>query len=583
VAVNSSANPAVFGQALTFTATLSAVAPGAGTPTGAVDFKEGATDLTPSRVGVIGGVATFSTSALKVGSHTITASYFGDGHFLTSMGDTSAVPQVVNQASSAVAVSSFPNASVFGQAVTFTATVSAVVPGAGTPTGTATFAEGTTLLASNVALVAGKATFSTAGLAVGSNTVTASYSGDTNFLTGTGSDGTAPQVVNKAADFTTVSVAPHPSYFSQVVTFTAKVQAIFPGAGTATGTVTFKDGTAVLGTGTLSAGQATFSTAALTGGGHAITASYGGDGSFLVSTSGVWGQGVYKGSSSTAVSAAPASSMFGQAITLTAVISAVAPVVGTPTGMVRFGDYGVAYLSNTVPVVAGQATFSTTALAVGSHTIAAFYFGDGNFVGSTGFGMAPQAVKQAASSIIVNSAANPSVFGHAVTFTAAVSAVAPGSGVPTGVVTFKDGTTALIALGLDSSGHATFSTSSLAVGSHSVTAVYGGSAGFLTSTSSVLVQTVTASASAVVAVVGNLGGPVARNGTPSSGLASFAVAAIRVSPAAAEIEEYSSLSPTVLDQFFTSLASGVGARRRRSRPFWLPNNCSTPASGVGQA
>ena len=79
----------------------------------------------------------------------------------------------------------------------------------------------------------------------------------------------------------------HPwSVFGQPVTFTATVTANSPGAGTPTGTVTFKDGSSTLGTGTLNgSGQATFTTSTLAVGSHSITASYGGDASFKGSTS----------------------------------------------------------------------------------------------------------------------------------------------------------------------------------------------------------------------------------------------------------------------------------------------------------
>src|SRR5262249_12746323 len=74
----------------------------------------------------------------------------------------------------------------------------------------------------------------------------------------------------------TVTSSLNPSPPGQPVTFTATVAAVAPGAGTATGTVTFKDGSSVLGTGSLQlingVDQATFTTAALGGGSHTITA-----------------------------------------------------------------------------------------------------------------------------------------------------------------------------------------------------------------------------------------------------------------------------------------------------------------------
>jgi hypothetical protein len=89
-------------------------------------------------------------------------------------------------------------------------------------------------------------------------------------------------------------------------------------------------------------------------------------------------------------------------------------------------------------------------------------------------GVTTQTVNQAASATTVSSSMNPAVFGQAVTFTATISAIAPGVGVPTGTVTFLDGTATLGSATLDATGHATLSTSSLTVGSHSIQASYSG-------------------------------------------------------------------------------------------------------------
>jgi ELWxxDGT repeat protein len=86
--IGSSPNPSTFGQTVTFTATID-VAPGSASPTGTVDFKEGTTNLTPGGLPVNGGQATFSTSALTVGSHTITAIYSGNRTFSGSQANFS--------------------------------------------------------------------------------------------------------------------------------------------------------------------------------------------------------------------------------------------------------------------------------------------------------------------------------------------------------------------------------------------------------------------------------------------------------------------------------------------------------------
>jgi hypothetical protein len=99
---------------------------------------------------------------------------------------------VINQTITTTTVTSSSSTPVFGQAVTFTATVSSVVPvpgtpTPGTPTGTVTFQlDGSTTLGVVTLDSSGKATFTTAGLSVGPHTITAIYSGDANSIASTG-------------------------------------------------------------------------------------------------------------------------------------------------------------------------------------------------------------------------------------------------------------------------------------------------------------------------------------------------------------------------------------------------------------
>jgi hypothetical protein len=74
--LTSSPNPSVLGQQVTFTASVSVIGPGTGTPTGLVAFMDGATTLGTAPLSA--GVATFSTSTLSLGTHAISAVYLGD-------------------------------------------------------------------------------------------------------------------------------------------------------------------------------------------------------------------------------------------------------------------------------------------------------------------------------------------------------------------------------------------------------------------------------------------------------------------------------------------------------------------------
>ncbi len=187
-------------------------------------------------------MATYATNTLFELHHEITAEYNGDGNYPASPPSFPLFAQTVN-ATGMVTVTSSTTSAVFGQPVTFTATVVAVNPADGTPTGTVTFQEGSTTLASSITLdTNGQATFTTLTLAVGSNTITAVYSGDLNFAGVTGDDSASPVVV-KASTSTSLSssggsgggqqsILPVASHIvgggSTTYTFTAVVTAVAP-------------------------------------------------------------------------------------------------------------------------------------------------------------------------------------------------------------------------------------------------------------------------------------------------------------------------------------------------------------------
>jgi len=290
-------------------------------------------------------------------------------------------------------------------------------------------------------------------------------------------------ITTPAATATTLAASVNPSVFGQAVVFTATVS-----PNTATGTVTFKDGGVVLGTSTLVSGKAPLTSTSLAPGSHSITAAYSGSTAFLSSTSATLPHTVNKASTKTTVVSSHNPSVFGQSVTFTATVAAVAPGSGTPTGTVTFKN-GTTVLG-TGTLSGGKATFSTSALTPNPspHSITVIYNGNVDFSSSTS-GVLAQTVNKASTKTTVASSHNPSVFGQSVTFTATVTAVAPGSGTPTGTVTFKNGTTVL-GTGTLSGGKATFSTSTLTRGAHSITAVYSGSVNDLGSTSAALTQTV---------------------------------------------------------------------------------------------
>jgi Bacterial Ig-like domain (group 3)/Bacterial Ig-like domain (group 1)/Leishmanolysin/Filamin/ABP280 repeat len=197
-----------------------------------------------------GSATSPATTSLAVGTRVITAEYAGSTDFGASTG-TLAGGQVVNPAATTTAVSSSVNPSALGQSVTFTATVTAVAPGAGTPAGSVRFRVDDANFGSppNVTLVNGVATSSaTSSLTLGAHTVTADYAGTTTFAP---SADTLDQVVESAGAAATLQVTgmpdPVPAGTPAGLTVTAR-----DGLGNAatgyTGTVSFtsSDATAEL-------------------------------------------------------------------------------------------------------------------------------------------------------------------------------------------------------------------------------------------------------------------------------------------------------------------------------------------------
>jgi hypothetical protein len=275
--VSSSANPSVFGQVVTLTATVNKQS-GAGTPSGTVQFKDNGLSV-GSPATLIGGSAIIQTTLLTVGNHNITAEYSGDSNFSSSTGTLSG-GQVVSKASiTATITSDSPDPSEVNQPVTVNYTVIVNAPGGGTPTGNVTVSDGINSCTGTVSAGTCTLTLTTSG----NRTLTASYTGDTNF-NGSTSAGTPHQVNQPGKQNTTTSLVSslNPSAYGQIITFTATVS----GSGTPTGTVVFRDGAASLGSTSLnSGGQAALQISSLSAGSHSITAEYNGDSNFNGSNS----------------------------------------------------------------------------------------------------------------------------------------------------------------------------------------------------------------------------------------------------------------------------------------------------------
>lgn len=278
-------------------------------------------------------------------------------------------------------VSSSSQPSVFGQAVTFTATVTAA---AGTPPAgsTVTFKDGATTLGTGTLNGSAQATLTTSSLSMGGHSITATYDGTSVFLSSTSV--TLSQAVNKASTSTAITAdTPDPSNVGQAVAVSYTVFVTAPGSGTPTGNVTVSDGVNSC-TGTVTAGSCSVSLA--TSGARTLTATYAGDGNFNGSTSPGASHQVTSPAVATTLSVAAASGDFGGTASLSATLTASGtPVAGRVIGFTLNGSSAGSATTN----AAGTATIAAASLgsiAVGTYPsgVSASFAGDASFLASSG-------------------------------------------------------------------------------------------------------------------------------------------------------------------------------------------------------
>jgi large repetitive protein len=478
-----------FGQSVTLTAT---VVPVSGSdPTGSVSFFAdgdplGSSPVKTSATGVT--AAALDLSSLPVGSDSITATYGGDVVF--AAGKSPVLTQVVNQDTTNITITPSSPSPQPGQPVIDTATVSLVTPGTGTPTGTVSFTDDGSPVAACQSLslptvaplqVACTETYESDA----THAILASYSGDEDDA---GSTASLLQSVGQIPTQTTVASSSPTSTYGQGVTLTATVTPAATASATPGGTVTFYDyqtnPIATVGISTVDGSTtATLDISSLTGGRHSITATYTGDATFGSSTSDAPVKlSVAEAPTIVTVASSADSAVLGQAVVFSVSISSSA---SGETGTVQFVDNGFMIGSSTVS--GGQATFQTGALNVGPNPITAVYEGDDDFVGSSSTNTVTLTIGQAPVPTTTSVAPSPpaATSGQSVTLTATV-APTTGTALPDGMVTFSVNGTAVGSSTLSTTDGVTTTSmllTTLPVGSDSVIASYGGSTGFLASSS----------------------------------------------------------------------------------------------------
>jgi hypothetical protein len=450
--------------------------------------------------------ATVSGTGITPGTgyHTVIAKYPGDNNYQPSS-DTGYF--VAPQGTPLVNVALSPNPSVYGSAVTITATVT----GSGsTPTGYVYFYEGGALLGSATLNANAVATYTTSALAAGSHSITAYYGGDSDYVARTSS--AISLTVNKATPVATLT----PSTISTATGVPVTLSAVLTGGYvTPGGTVTFLDGANTLATATLSKGLASYIASSLGLGAHSLTVSYSGDANFIPTTSAAVTVTV-----SESITPTVKLTLSAPAITTAQSLTASLAVTGgagnpTPTGSVTLSGGG--YSSSSVVLSAGGAsmTIPAGALAVGQDTLVATYVPGS--ASSSVYSSATQSATVTVTQVIGTIASTVTVIPASAAITnqqtLAVTATvvgASGSATPAGVVTLSSGSfTAQQSL---SNGTANFNVpaGTLSNGTDSLIVTYAGDATFAASSGT---ATVTVS---VVVVAAPPPSPVMPGGSTTS-------------------------------------------------------------------
>jgi hypothetical protein len=256
----------------------------------------------------------------------------------------------------------------------------------------------------------------------------------------------------------------------------------------------------------------------------------------------------------TALSATPATAVYGQLVDFTATVTAngASKSTPTPTGAVQFAIDGALY-GKPVSLISGKASIGDAALAPGSHTIAVIYKPSISTFAVSAATAFRETITADATTTALSSSANPSSFGQPVTFTATVAnASIPGGSTPTGNVQFKiDGAAYGSPVSL-TKGTAVISDAALGAGSHTIAATFLPSTGnFSTSASQTVKQAVNADATTNSLAVSSAT-------LFGSGTTAHAAAAVKVSGAGGAGSAAPAVSVTLTATVANASAHGAG-------------------------
>jgi len=369
------------GSSVTLTTTLTGANFFGQYPSGSVTIKANSNTLTtlPLHKGV--ATLTASSSGLPIGTYSVTAVYGGDATYAAA---TSAPLTLTVKYGSSVTVTAAPATVVAGGTVKLTGT-SKASSGSGTPTGTLSFYANSTFIGSaSLAAGIGVLNLTTTGFPAGTYSVTAVYSGDSNYATSTSPAVTVTVTAPVSATTTTLTLTPSTIAVGGSSTLKAVV-AKTSGSGTPTGTVSFSANGRVLTTVTLSGGVASFSASAAGYpiGSYSITAHYNGDSNDTASTSSAATLKI-EAASKTVLTASPNPVSSGSSVTLTVTVTPASGSGATPSGAVSFQANSTTLTTATLNG-SGVATLTlpTTGYPKGTYSLTATYQAGSTYAAST--------------------------------------------------------------------------------------------------------------------------------------------------------------------------------------------------------
>jgi hypothetical protein len=367
----------------------------------------------------------------------VRADYLGDSNFKTS---TDSVTQTVNKVESVTSITLPTAGSIIGQAFPVNITVAKPVsaPGSGTlggsvvVTATKTGATSKTCTINDISSGSGSCNLTLD--VIGDWTITAVYSGNTDFL---GSSATATHNVKKVPTTTTIeSISPTTSVTGQPITVSVKVVS---SGGTPTGNVTVNatySGVTRTCSITLNSGIGTCDITPTLAGTWTITAAYQGTTTTFDTSSASQTRSVSKANTSTTVTLPTSTIVVGQSFNVSVSVAAISPGSGTPTGSVTVTatKTGSSSVQCTITSLStGSGTCSIALSSSGTWIVTAVYSGDLNFNGSTG--ASDKNIGLASTTTSVTNTSSIFLLPQFVTVEYEVKVTSPGSGTPTGTVT----------------------------------------------------------------------------------------------------------------------------------------------------